>query len=103
MGSIYFFAQVVGPMFALPGMVGLEIAVDRQWSATRIILEAQAFSILITLIAARRAWSDFNLSSAATRLFIGSLRVVGWDSDCAHWHGSEKEPSRIDEEGKDEP
>ncbi|HAT45901.1 MAG TPA: hypothetical protein DCS90_12445, partial [Ktedonobacter sp.] len=51
-------ARVVGAMFALPGVVGLGIALEQRWSAARIILEAQAFSILMILIAAVRAWSD---------------------------------------------
>jgi hypothetical protein len=63
-------------MFALPGLVGLGIATDPRWSAARIILEAQAFSILIILIAAARARSDFNPSNAATWLFIGGLGAL---------------------------
>ena len=37
-------ARVAGAMFALPGLVGLGIALDRRWSAARIILQAQAIS-----------------------------------------------------------
>jgi len=66
-------ARVAGAMFALPGIVGLGIAADRRWSAARIILQAQAFSILVILIAAARAWGDFDLSSPASYLFVGGL------------------------------
>jgi len=66
-------ARVVGAMFALPGLVGLGIAFDARWSAARVILQAQAFSILIILLAALRAWGDFNPGSAGTYLFLGGL------------------------------
>ena len=66
-------ARVVGAMFALPGVVGLGIALDRRWSAARTILQAQAFSILVILIAAARAWGDFDQSDPASYLFVGGL------------------------------
>jgi hypothetical protein len=66
-------ARVAGAMFALPGLVGLGIALDRRWSAARIILQAQAFSIGLILIATLRAWSDFNPANLATWLFVGGL------------------------------
>jgi hypothetical protein len=66
-------ARVVGAMFALPGIVGLGIATDQRWSAARIILEAQAFSILMIIIAAARAWSDFNPSNPSALFFVGGL------------------------------
>ncbi len=69
-------ARVVGAMFALPGIVGLGIAAEKRWSAARIILEAQAFSIAMILIAAARAWSDFAQSNAVTWLFIGGLSFL---------------------------
>ena len=69
-------ARVMGAMFALPGLVGLGIASDRRWSAARIILQAQAFSIGLILIAAVRSWSDFNPTSISTWLFIGGLSAL---------------------------
>jgi hypothetical protein len=66
-------ARVVGAMFSLPGIVGLGIAADRRWSAACIILQAQAFSILMILIAAARAWGNFDPSNLASFLFIGGL------------------------------
>lgn len=69
-------ARVVGAMFALPGLVGLGLAVERRWSAARIILEAQSISIVLILIAAARAWGDFDQSKPATWLFIGGLSAL---------------------------
>ena len=66
-------ARVMGAMFALPGMVGLGIASDARWSAARIILQAQALSILMILVAALRAWGDFKPTYIGTYLFIGGL------------------------------
>jgi hypothetical protein len=66
-------ARVVGVMFALPGVVGLGIALDARWSAAQIILQSQSFSILLILIAAVRAWSDFDTLNPATWLFVGGL------------------------------
>jgi hypothetical protein len=62
------------PVGWLIGAAGL--ATDRRWSAARTILEAQAFSIVIILIAAVRARSDFDPSRAATWLFIGGLSAL---------------------------
>ncbi len=69
-------ARVVGAMFALPGVVGLGIALEKRWSAARIILEAQAFSIVMILIAAARAWGDFEQSKLITWLFVGGLSFL---------------------------
>jgi hypothetical protein len=69
-------ARVVGAMFALPGVVGLGIALEQRWSAARIILESQAFSIVMILIATARAWSDFEQSNPITWLFVGGLSFL---------------------------
>ena len=69
-------ARVLGAMFALPGIIGLGIAFDPRWSAARIILQSQSFSILMILIAAARAWSDFNLSNLGAWLFVGGLAAM---------------------------
>ncbi len=69
-------ARVLGAMFALPGMVGLGIASEPRWSAARIILEAQALSIAMILIATARAWSDFDQSNPLTWFFVGGLSFL---------------------------
>ena len=69
-------ARVVGAMFALPGIVGLGIAAEKRWSAARIILEAQAFSIAMILVAAALAWGNFAPSKPLTWLFVGGLAFL---------------------------
>jgi ABC-type multidrug transport system permease subunit len=66
----------VGAMFALPGVVGLGIALEPRWSAARIILEAQGLSLALILIATARAWSDFDQSNLSTWLFVGRLSFL---------------------------
>lgn len=69
-------ARVMGAMFALPGLVGLGIAQDERWSAAKIILESQAFSIMLILLAAARARADFVGAPVATWLFVGGLAAM---------------------------
>lgn len=69
-------ARVVGAMFALPGVVGLGIALEKRWNAARIILEAQAISIAMILAAAAFSWSDFAASNPLTWLFVGGLSFL---------------------------
>jgi hypothetical protein len=66
-------ARVLGAMFTLPGLVGMGIAFEPRWSAARIILQSQCFSILMILIAAARAWGDFQPANPITWFFIGGL------------------------------
>lgn len=66
-------ARVVSAMFALPGLVGLGIALDSRWSSARLILQSQAFSLLFILLGAMRAWGKFNHSGPAAYLFVGGL------------------------------
>ena len=66
-------ARVLGAMFALPGIVGLGIALEPRWSAARLILQSQAFSILFILIAAARAYRDFNPANLLTYVFVLGL------------------------------
>jgi len=66
-------ARMVSAMFALPGLVGLGVALDERWSAAQVILQAQAFSILLILVAVVRAWHEFDQSRAGTWLFVGGL------------------------------
>lgn len=69
-------ARVAGAMFALPGLVGIGIALDERWSAARLILQSQAFSIALILLAAARAWPDFDPARPATWAFIGGLALM---------------------------
>lgn len=69
-------ARVIGAIFALPGMAGLGIALDSRWSSARLVLQAQAFSILFILISAARAWGEFNQFNLITYLFVGGLALM---------------------------
>ncbi|HZY41725.1 MAG TPA: hypothetical protein VFF59_06965, partial [Anaerolineae bacterium] len=59
--------------FALPGLVGLGLATDRRWSSARTLLQAQDFSIALILIAAVRAWDNFDPVKNTHWLFVGGL------------------------------
>jgi hypothetical protein len=75
-------ARVVGAMFALPALVGIGIALERRWSAARIILQSQSFSILLILIGVGRAWGEFKPANLSTGLFTGGLSglliLIAW-------------------------
>ena len=66
-------ARVMSAMFALPGIVLRGIARDERWSAARVSVEAQAFSIGWILIAAARARGDFRPIGLSGYLFLGGL------------------------------
>jgi hypothetical protein len=69
-------ARVVGAMFALPGLVGLGIALDARWSSARVVLQTQALSILFILISAARAWGEFDQTNPVTYFFVGGLALL---------------------------
>lgn len=69
-------ARVVGAMFALPGMVGLGIAMDQRWSSARIILQSQGTSILLILIATVVNWASLDTLKPGTWLFISGLTII---------------------------
>ncbi len=68
-------ARTAGAMFALPGIVGLAVSVDQRWSSARIIFESQALSIILILLAALRAWGEFNFTQPLAWLFL--LQLAG--------------------------
>jgi hypothetical protein len=69
-------ARVVSSCFALTGVFGLVISSDRRWSAARIALQSQAFAIVLILVGALRAWSDFNPARPLRWLFVGGMAVM---------------------------
>jgi hypothetical protein len=69
-------ARVMGAMFALPGVVGLGVAMDARWSAAQLILQSQSFSILLILLASFVARSDFDWAKPASWLFVGGLAAM---------------------------
>jgi hypothetical protein len=60
-------------LFALPGVVGLGVAMDERWSSARTILQSQFFSIALILLAVYRANHEFDWSSTSAWLFTGGL------------------------------
>jgi hypothetical protein len=69
-------ARVMSAMYILPGLVGLSIAYDGSWSSARYLLQAQAFSIILMLIAVYVARTDFNWAAPASWLFTGGLSLI---------------------------
>jgi hypothetical protein len=69
-------ARVMGAMFSLPGVVGLGIAFDQRWSAARLILQSQGFSILLILIAVLRDLVDIKWTNPSAWLFAGGLAAM---------------------------
>ncbi len=65
--------RVMSAMFALSGLVGMEVGYDRHWSSVRIIMGAQVISILLFLVAMMPAAGDISWSHWGTWLFIGGL------------------------------
>ena len=75
-------ARVMAAMFALPGLVGIGVALDARWSSARIIFEAQAISILLFLLAMLPASAEIRWGQWSSWTFVGGLLLVlaliGW-------------------------
>jgi hypothetical protein len=69
-------ARMMGAMFALPGVVGIGIALDARWSAAKIILQSQGFSILLILLAAILARQSFDWTNPIGWIFVGGLATM---------------------------
>jgi hypothetical protein len=69
-------AQVLGGWFALPGVVAVMMALDGRWSAMRITLQSQVIGLALILLAAARAWGDFDTSNALAYVFVGGLGLL---------------------------
>jgi hypothetical protein len=62
-------ARMLGAIFAL-GVTGVGAWWERRWSAVRILLQVAGFMLVLILIAAARAHSQFDTSNALTWLFL---------------------------------
>jgi hypothetical protein len=69
-------AQVLGGWFALPGVVGLMMAIDARPSAIAITLQSQVIGIALILAGAARSWSNFDTSNGLTYVFVGGLGAL---------------------------
>lgn len=70
-------ARVMAAMFALPGIVGVNIALDARWSAARYILQAQIGAIILIVLAMVIARSDFDWSRAVSWTFFAGMSLLG--------------------------
>jgi hypothetical protein len=62
-------ARMLGAIFAL-GVAGVGAWWERRWSAVRILLQVAGFMLVLILIAAARAHSEFDTSNALTWLLL---------------------------------
>jgi uncharacterized membrane protein YciS (DUF1049 family) len=62
-------ARTLGAVFAL-GAAGVGALWERRWSAVRILLQVAGFMLLLILIGAARAHSEFDTSNVLTWLFL---------------------------------
>ncbi len=69
-------ARVLGAMFALSGIVGIAIAIDRRPGAARAVVQGQAIAIIGILVGLVRAADEVAWSSPASWLFAGGMVVV---------------------------
>jgi hypothetical protein len=69
-------ARVMSAMFTLTGLIGVSIAVDGRWSASRYILQAQLVAVTFFLLAVLRARGEWDWSRAVSWFFLGGLMLV---------------------------
>jgi hypothetical protein len=65
--------RVMAAMFALAGLVAVGIAVERRWSSARILLQAQAVSIVLFLIAVVFSRDDIVWDGFSSWLFVAGM------------------------------
>lgn len=68
-------ARMLGAIFALGG-AGVGAWWERRWSAIRILLQVAAFMLVLILIAAVRAHSQFDTSKVLTWIFLVGFTVT---------------------------
>ena len=69
-------AATLGAWFALPGVTALMMGIDGRWSAIRVTLESQLIGLALILLAAARAWEQFDKSNALTYVFAGGIALL---------------------------
>jgi hypothetical protein len=58
-----------------PGVCYVLLASETRWSAWRVILQHQLIAVGLILIAAVRAWGEFDTSKPSTWLFMGGMTL----------------------------
>jgi hypothetical protein len=69
-------ARVLGALFALPGVLGLEIAHDPRWETAQRLLEAQFISFAMIFVAMLRARADFTTGGIFYYGFLLALITI---------------------------
>ena len=69
-------ARVMAAMFAIPGVLGLEIAFNLSWSAARRLLEAQTLSFIMIFIAILRSRADFTGGELIYSAFLTAVGII---------------------------
>jgi hypothetical protein len=63
----------IGGWLSAPGVCYVLFVFEPRWSAWRIILQHHLLAVSLILLAAVRAWSEFDTSSPATWFFVGGM------------------------------
>jgi hypothetical protein len=95
-------ARVMAAMFALPGLVGLGVAMDGRWSSASIIFQAQGVAIAFFLLAIGLNQDEIQWGQAGSWIFLGSLLLVIGLIGLAAWEGS-SEAARGQEARRERP
>jgi hypothetical protein len=66
-------SRVMSAMFALAGLVAVGIAIERRWSSARILLQAQAISIVLFLLAMAISRDDIAWDRIGSWLFLAGM------------------------------
>lgn len=68
--------RVMSAMFALPGLVGVGLAIDPRWSVARVVVEAEVISIVLILLGAWRDQASIRFDAPSGWLFVGGLVAI---------------------------
>lgn len=66
-------ARTVAAFVMLPAVAWLVMAVDRRWSAARVMVATVALGLAMLLIAVWRAWPDFDQANWLTYIYVAGL------------------------------
>jgi len=69
-------AQVMGAMFAIPGVLAIEIVIDPHWEPAQRLLEAQFVSFLLILGGLLRSRPDFGTAAGVYTGFVAAVSAI---------------------------